>query len=521
MRVLGISHPISWNSAACAIVEDRLSFFLEEERAIRFKHAPHVFPSRSVAQCRSVLGEDFDVAVGFAHIAAETVRTDATKDGDGLFQNNEKTLQWANGQSEIFRRFNGHRVVFVDHQEAHAYSVIAQNNFQPGLVLSVDGWGGASSGLIARWDGANLTPLASIPAEYSLGVFYSYFTVHCGFRYHSGEGTLMGLAALGQTVHELPETIFDQTTLLPQRAVLQQYFSGLERPETLQDRADWALTTQRYFERAMLRLVETHLQREDASIMLAGGCALNCTANGKLAAQFPDRRIVVQPASTDAGTAFGAAVALSLSRGQKVPFESAYLGAEVQADPAMVPGSLQSEPFGVDRFVDLLLDGQVTGVCTGRDEIGPRALCNRSLIAGGHSEDTRETLNKVKRRQWWRPVAPVTTQALLDDCLDVPVNADLRFMNVAAPASETLKERAASCVHLDGSVRIQVLDETHPLHPVIEAYHAATGCPALANTSFNIGAEPIVHSFEDAMRTFMFEDDITAMLGGDTLYTKR
>ena len=80
------------------------------------------------------------------------------------------------------------------------------------------------------------------------------------------------------------------------------------------------------------------------------------------------------------------------------------------------------------------MGGQVNGVCTGRDEIGPRALCNRSLIAGGHSEETREKLNKVKRRQWWRPVTPVTTQALLDDCLDVPVNADLRFMNVAAPA---------------------------------------------------------------------------------------
>jgi carbamoyltransferase len=519
VKIIGISHPISWNNAACAIDGENLSFFLEEERPIRFKHAPHVFPTRSVALSRSILGEDFAVAVGFQFVDAKTVRVAATDD-DQFFQDQNKTLRISSGQADIFRHFSGRRVVFIDHQKAHAYSVIAQNQFEPGLVISIDGWGGALSGLVGRWDGVELTTLATIPPDYSLGVFYSYFTVHCGFRYHSGEGTLMGLAALGKSVHELPETIFDPSTLLPEREALQRYFVGLERPTTLQDQADWALTTQRYFERAVYRLVESHLRPDDASIMLAGGCALNCTANGMLAARFPDRRVVVQPASTDSGTAFGAGVALALSEGRKVPFETPYLGCDVETDGITIPNSLKSEAFDVDRMVDLLVAGDVIGICTGRDEIGPRALCNRSLIAGGHAKTTREKLNQIKRRQWWRPVAPVTTRALLAECLDGPVNADLRFMNVAAPASDSLKEKAASCVHLDGSIRVQVLDDAHPLHPVIEAYHAATGCPALANTSFNIGSEPIVHSFEDAMRTFMFDDRITAMLGGNTLFTK-
>ncbi len=519
MKILGISHPISWNSAACAVEDSALRFFLEEERPIRFKHAPHVFPARAVEISRAVLGEEYDIAVGFQYASPEQVGLSADS-SEAFLRDPEKTLRIVGGQADIFRRFQGHRVVFVDHQEAHAYSVIAQNRFEPGLVVSLDGWGGAHAGLIARWNGTSLAPLATIPPEYSLGVFYSYFTVLCGFRYHSGEGTLMGLAALGKTPRELPETMFDQETLLPERNAMERFLTGIERPTEFQDRADWALTTQRYFERALTCLVETHLRPEDRSIMLAGGCALNCTANGLLAERYPDRRIVVQPASTDAGTAFGAAVSLALSRGERVPFEHAYLGLDAKPDPAMVPGVLTQEDFSSGRIVDLLAAGKIVAVCTGRDEVGPRALCNRSLIAGGHAETTREKLNKVKRRQWWRPVAPVTTRALAPQCLAGPVNADLRFMNVAAKASDTLKEKAPSCVHLDGSVRIQILDQAHPLHPVIEDYHTATGCPVLANTSFNIGPEPIVHSFEDAMRTFMFDDGIAALLTGSTLFVK-
>ena len=93
-------------------------------------------------------------------------------------------------------------------------------------------------------------------------------------------------------------------------------------------------------------------------------------------------------------------------------------------------------------------------------------------------------------------------------------------MNVAAQASDTLKDVAPTCVHFDGSIRVQVLEDGHPLHPVIEAYHAETECPVLANTSFNIGVEPIVHTFEDALRTFLFDDRIAAMVADDTLYSK-
>lgn len=521
MKLLGLTHPISWNTAACALDGSQLLFFMEEERLIRYKHAPNIFPNRAISISEQLLGEDFEIAVGFDLLQVPEIRALGGGGISHALAGSTETYRWALGQAEIAHRFSGKRLHFIDHHVAHAYSVIAQNAFEPGLVLSLDGWGGAWSGLVARWDGTNLAKLTMIPPDHSLGAFYTAITSFCGFRPHSSEGTLMGLAALGEHIHELPETLFDSSTSLPFSDVVKQYLSRHQRPETEIQKAAWARTAQHYFERALNHLVTNHLSADDRTIMLSGGCALNCTANGRLAELHPDRRLVVQPASTDAGTAFGAAVAVAMNNGVRVPFSQPYLGLKARRDTELSASHLTTRAADPDLIVDRLVKGQVVGICDGRDEIGPRALCNRSLVAGAHDPHMRDTLNKIKRRQWWRPVAPVTTESLVDKCLRSRTNADLRFMNVAGQASDLLRDKGPSCVHLDGSIRVQVLDTAHPLHPVITSYFDRTGVPALGNTSFNIGTEPIVHSFEDAMRTFLFEDRISNLYCDGWLASKQ
>ncbi len=168
----------------------------------------------------------------------------------------------------------------------------------------------------------------------------------------------------------------------------------------------------------------------------------------------------------------------------------------------------------------MLAQGKVFGFCQGRDEVGPRALCNRSIIASPFVLGSKDKLNRIKRRQWWRPLAPVTTTSLLPRVVTGVPNADLRFMNVACEASTLLQEKGASCIHLDNTIRPQVLDPTHPLNAVVAQHEQITGCPALINTSFNVGNEPMVSSFEDALRTFFISPEIDVLVVQDTMFIK-
>jgi carbamoyltransferase len=413
-------------------------------------------------------------------------------------------------------------VKFFDHHQCHAMSVVAMNNYQPGLVLSVDGWGGASSGLVARWDGDSLQNLYAIPNEFSIGVFFEEFTDFCGLRRHQNEGSLMGMAALakGNSV-VIPAQFFSGDHGLCEWIKIREWLATLDKPDTDEMRARYALAAQSGLEEMMANLVAAFIKPGDTNILLAGGVAMNCSSNGKLTQRFPQQRIVVQPASTDSGTAFGAAVLASLQRGQRVSFNTPYLGREITDTTYDFTASyVKQVPFEPGQLAEMLVQGKVIAFCQGRDEVGPRALCNRSIIASPFVKANKDKLNRIKRRQWWRPLAPVTCSSLLPLVVGSIPNADLRFMNVACDASSTLQDKGAACIHLDNTIRPQVLEALHPLNAVVLQHEQITGCPALINTSFNVGNEPMVSSFEDALRTFFISPEIDVLVVQDKMYIK-
>jgi carbamoyltransferase len=407
------------------------------------------------------------------------------------------------------------RVDHIAHHVAHAASACIAAPDDRSAVLVLDGRGESASHLGGRWHDGRLDVLAAQRLPHSLGLFYEAVTEHLGFRRSSDEYKVMALASYGDP-DRFGDVIRDHVRAAGDGgfAVDPVDLGALVPPRTPGEawnevHADVAAAAQVRLEEVVLDLARwLHARTGERAITLAGGVALNCVANGRLAAEGPFEQVWVQPAAGDAGTALGAALAAATRRGERcAPFTTAALGRGWDADEIEAILKAAEQPY--QRPADLaeevaaaLADGAVVGWFQGRSEYGPRALGHRSLLCDPRRPENLGRMNAIKGREEFRPVAPMVlaerAAAIFDGVQPSPY---MLFVHRVRPE---WVERIPAVVHVDGTARIQTVDDAdEPLMAAtLRAFERRTGVPVLVNTSFNTAGRPIVDTPHHALECF-------------------
>ena len=566
--VLGLS-AFYHDSAACLLRDGRIIAAAQEERFTRLK-GDASFPARSVAYCLRYAGiapSDLE-AVGFYEKPLlkldRLLETYLALAPRGLRSFLKAAPLWLGERlridDAIREQLSGYSgpVLYSEHHESHAASAFLPSPFPNAAILTVDGVGEWATAAIGVGQGNDVTLTHELHYPDSLGLLYSAFTYHAGFRVNSGEYKLMGLAPYGEPrfagriLDEVMSLRDDGSFTLDQRffdfmgglTMTSPHFSARfdgpprapESPLT-QREMDYARSVQVVCEEVVLRMARTaHRVTGHDALCLAGGVALNAVANGRVMREGPFRDLWIQPAAGDAGGAVGAALLVWYRRldnarvadGLSDAMSGAALGPEFP--PAAVEHELAAlgaqfeqleEVDLVSRTAELLAAGKVVGWFDGRMEFGPRALGRRSILADPRDPAMQATLNrKIKFREGFRPFAPSVLAERAPEWFDL--DRPSPYMLVVAPVSDSRRtgvessgwgidrlNQARSTIpavtHLDHSARVQTVSvgEAPRFHALLEAFEARTGCPVLVNTSFNVRGEPIVCTPADAYSCFM------------------
>ncbi len=591
MDILGIS-AFYHDSAACLVRDGDIIAAAQEERFTRKKHDAR-FPGNAVRYCLKeghVALSDLDYVVfydkpllkferlleTYASFAPRGLRSFLFSMPiwmrEKLFL--KKLLMQELGRVHPLK--NAPTLLFGEHHESHAASAFYPSPYQSAAVLCMDGVGEWATS--SAWMGENnrLTLLWEIPFPHSLGLLYSAFTYHTGFKVNSGEYKVMGLAPYGRPKYV--QAIYDHLIDLKPDGTFRlnmryfDYCTGLamtnhrfdhlfgappRAPESklTQHEMDMARSIQDVTEEVMLRLARS-LHRETGAhyLCMAGGVALNCVANGRVLREGPFKGIWIQPAAGDAGGALGGALSTWYSYEGKVraatawedAMKGSYLGPEFSNDDiAAVLYRLGAPSIEItdialfDRVAEELAAGKVIGWFQGRMEFGPRALGGRSIIGDARNTKMQSVMNlKIKFRESFRPFAPSVLRERISDYF--LMDADSPYMLLVAPVVESRRISMPESVgrlwgidllnvprsdipavtHIDYSARIQTVHErTSPrYYRLLKAFEALTGYGVIVNTSFNVRGEPIVCSPEDAYRCFMRTEMDLLVLGNHLVY---
>jgi carbamoyltransferase len=522
--VLGIN-AVFHDPAAALVVDGRTVAAAEEERFTRRKHGktPVPFstwelPELAARWCLRHAGIDpADIdAVGYSYDPAlATVGADDVMAGtwEGL-----RTLFVERAPHFLATALPGldpDRVRFVPHHVAHAASAHIASPFDRSAVMVLDGRGERGSYLAGHAVDGDLQVLALRDLPDSLGLMYEELTAHLGYRRSSDEYKVMALASYGEPRHldrfrGLVRT--DGQGAFRVEPIDWSEFSTPGAGDGTLDpaHADLASTVQTRLEEVLVELAGwLHGETGEGALVLAGGVALNCVANSRIFESSPFDEVWVQPAAGDAGTALGAALAVSHALGDRpAPMATAALGRSWDADE--LAGWLDTAQVEHERpsdiaeaVADVLAADGVVAWFQGRSEFGPRALGHRSLLAHPGRAENLERLNDVKGREQFRPVAPMVLAERAAEIFDGgPIPSPyMLFTHRVRPG---WAERIPAVVHVDGTARIQTVDAAdEPLmHRCIEAFERRTGLPVVVNTSLNTAGRPMVDDPRDALECF-------------------
>jgi carbamoyltransferase len=523
LRVLGLN-AVFHDPAAALVVDGEIVAAAEEERFSRRKHGkrPVPFstwelPELSARWCLARAGigpEDLDaVAYSYDPTLAGTNGADITADGwEGL-----RTLFAARAPLFLQAALPGLDpaiVQFVPHHVAHAASAHLAAPFRDSSVLVLDGRGERASHLAGRAVDGDLDVLAIQQLPHSLGLMYEEVTEHLGFLRSSDEYKVMALASYGEPVllPELRQLVraTGDGGFVTEPIDWPAFAKPVRRGDQWQpEHANLAASVQTRLEEVLLDLAGwLHAQTGDRYLTMAGGVALNCVANSRLAEQGPFDEVWVQPAAGDAGTALGSALYVAHAMGDTVvPMAGADLGRGFTDDE--LEASLAAARVPYERPADiaaaassvLAADGVVAWF-QGRSEYGPRALGHRSLLAHPGYARNLERLNDVKGREQFRPVAPMVLADRAAELFAGPLPSPyMLFTHRVAPA---WMDRIPAVVHVDGSARIQTVDASRePLVArLLEDFDRRTGLPVVVNTSLNTAGRPMVDDPRDALECF-------------------
>jgi len=557
MLILGLNM-FHADASAAIILDGEIKFAVAEERLNRRKHFGG-FPGLAVKACLDAVGakiSDIDhVAVGQdseANLAKKVQyalanpakilnfirlrqRKEAVRDVRSLLA---RALEVDSAQL----RFQEHH---LEHHIAHIASAYYCSPWDKAAGFSYDGSGDFVSTMTARCEGNEIEVLDRVFLPHSLGSVYTMICEFIGYTQYGDEGKVMGLAPYGKDTYcgEIAKIVKPESAgfkldlgyfkplgsnqgmqVLPDGTVrlarhfsarMEKLFGDPRRPHTeiTQREMDLAFALQQRFEEIFFHLANRlHERVQLDDLALAGGCALNSVANGKLFDRTPFRRTYIQPAAGDEGLAIGAALHTYhsfLKQPRRHELKSSYLGpefSESRIQSALQNAGLQFRRFErvalLDAVSEQIAAGNVVGWFQGRMEWGPRALGNRSIVAHPGLPDMKDVLNaRIKHREWFRPFAPSILAEYQHEYFehDHPSPFMLHVYKIRP------EKRKALCAvnHVDDTGRLQtVAREENPMYyDLIAAFQRKTGSPVVLNTSFNEN-EPIVCTPEEAVDCF-------------------
>jgi carbamoyltransferase len=375
------------------------------------------------------------------------------------------------------------------HHLSHAAAGFQTSPFQDAAVVVIDAIGELDTISIYRaWyddqGRAQYKRLWRQGYPHSIGLFYSAVTRAVGLRPMEEEYITMGMAAYGSQLgaaYLMEQVVTDQQEI----KFYKNLHIGFDEDETKSiSNEDLAAAAQGVTERLIMNVVRRarRLVNSD-NLVYMGGVALNCVANSKLGEIYD--HIWIMPCPGDAGSSIGAA---ALALGRKIHWHHAFLGHDI-------PGA-----YPVRDVLDHLIRDRMVGVASGRAEFGPRALGNRSLLADPRGPDIKDRVNEIKRRQKFRPFAPVILEELVRDYFEMPLSwSDSRYMQTVARCLRP--DLFPAICHVDNTSRVQTVPrDGSGIRRLLEQWYLLTGCPMLLNTSLNIRGEPMVNDRTDADR---------------------
>lgn len=586
MNILGIS-ALYHDSAAALVSNGEILAAASEERFTRIKADPSI-PENAIRFCLSKLpkNESLDYVIYYDNPLLTLDRW--LENCIAVSPNNEKIIEktfsgmysdklWVH---EKLRNVLGtlgknDKLYICEHHMSHAASAFYPSPFEEAAFITMDGVGEWATTTIGLGRKKEIEILEEICYPNSLGLLYSAFTYFCGFKVNFGEYKLMGLAPYGNPIYcdiikkhlvdikedgsfrlnlnyfsfvndvvmtdERFEELFKMKRRIPEEEITKPYM-------------DLAASIQVVTEEIVLKIAKhAHTITNSKNLVLAGGIALNCVANGKLLKEGIFENIWIQPASGDAGGALGSALYATyhLTDTERVVCKDdsqkgTYLGPSYSIEE--IENFLKSNNFSYhyyadtelfDKIAEHLSQDQVIGLFNGRMEFGPRALGSRSIIANPMSIEMQTKLNlKIKFRESFRPFAPAVLRERVNDYFELDTESP--YMLLVAPVKEILRESDTTyhvenntqehidmlkiinqkrsvipaITHVDYSARVQTVDnKRNPyFYNVIKAFEKCTGCGVVVNTSFNVRGEPIICSPKDAYLCFMRTDmDVLVM----------
>ena len=440
-------------------------------------------------------------------------------------------------------QFPDERVHQVSHHLSHAASAYFTSGWDECLVVVLDAMGETQSGSIFLGRDGHLDKLHEISANDSIGILYSLVTYHLGFDFNSDEYKIMGLAPYGDphqfegVFQQILECRADGTVRIPilrlnrtrderenylrTREWLSRNLTSPRDPgdEITQVHRDVAAALQAALNRAILHIcghfgASTGMRK----IAMAGGVALNCSANGKLTRSGLFDEVYVQPAAGDDGAALGAALHRASLKGEvtnqrfRVPFLGpSHPSSETDAAFKAFADAIKVTRFGsveetCERAAKMIHDGKVVAWHRGRMEYGPRALGNRSILADPSNPEMRDRVNAmVKKREAFRPFAPAVSIEEVHRWFDVAPMTALPYMIATVNVRQEYRATLTAITHVDGSARVQTVaaHDNPAFHTLLKAVGRATGREIVLNTSFNVKGQPIVNTPLEALETFL------------------
>jgi carbamoyltransferase len=569
--ILGINaydHDVS----ACLLRDGEIAYAIAKERITRRKHAAGFFKEAVdyVLAAEGITLDDVDLVVRNCYVLpVDELETRLLSIGVPEIMDERERQQAHNHPLHLAR---SNKVLTISHHLAHAYSAFAMCPFDKGVIMVVDGVGNYASDVaepgqltenvnpLAResesyyaFDGSRLETLKKIWLEPTRGMLSDefYFMAGLGALYSRVSsyifadwnkcGEVMGLAPYGRPDAAKPLVAMQNGDL-----TVPAWDADFDKPWFVERDLDWeaspsmkhwedlAWRVQDDAEKVLLARAKWLREKTGAkNLCMAGGVALNCVANGRIAREAGFENVWIQPAAGDDGTAIGCAYYGHLAV-QKQPrtyvMDHAFTGVtyseeRLRADMGRPMVRIQATGRKSDDIfaetAQLLADGNVIGWLQGRSEFGPRALGNRSILADPRTAEMKTKLNKqVKHRQAFRPFAPVVlaerAHEIFEDHRDSP------FMLLAEAVRPEWRDRIPAVVHVDGTARVQTIreDQNAPLYRLIKAFDKLTGVPVLLNTSFNVKGEPIVETPADAIHCFL-TTGIDCLVLHDTVMKKK
>lgn len=529
---------VGHDRGACLIKDGKVIAALAQERLDRIKHSQSInIPYDAIDALLKYCNLNItDIScVGFSHVAIE---------GNGIIDIYKK---------EFFEHYKCPYVpfYFVPHHDAHAYSCYFSSGFNESLILVSDGGGDfidgkqesetiyiAQNGILTKVsrrlqniavrhmkDPINhLLPFMPVYVqnlEMSLARKYSQITHLLGFK--SGEeGKTMGLASYGKSLINYDNLCYNGLDFsLTYGDIIREIFALQALSDKSinnfinEKKADIAKTVQTYTEQALISIIKVFCAKYPCkNICLSGGIFLNCLTNHKIIEQCDLDNIFILPATGDDGQALGSAYFAYVQQfGPKQSFEISlpYLG--ISYTDNEIRNMIQKKGLNFEKYDDITLskkiakyinENKIIGFHRGRSEIGPRALCHRSILANPSNPEMKDILNKrVKHREEFRPFAPTVIAEEQFNYFDLKCSSD--YMLFATTVKEQFRSALSSITHIDNTARVQAISQKQEpfLHLLLNEVKNLTGYPILLNTSFNVAGEPIVETPLDALNTFL------------------